>query len=48
VLGVAPKGTSLWTVAGAAAPHVLLTLLLIVILCFFPGLALWLPGLIAR
>ena len=48
VLGVAPKGTSLWTVAAAAAPYVLLTLLLIVILCFFPGLALWLPGLMGR
>lgn len=48
VLGVAPKGTSLKTVAYAAAPYVGLTLLLIALIAVFPQIALYLPGLIQR
>ena len=48
VLGLAPRGTSLRTMAFAAAPYVGLTLLLIVFVVAFPPLALWLPSLMGR
>ncbi len=46
MLGVAPPGTQLKTVALAAAPYMLCTLLLIALIVAWPQLALWLPGLI--
>jgi tripartite ATP-independent transporter DctM subunit len=45
MLGVAPKGTTLFQVAGAAFPFLVCDAILIVILIFFPALALWLPSL---
>ena len=45
MLGVAPKGTTLWQVAGAAFPFLVCDAILILILIFFPALALWLPSL---
>ncbi len=45
MLGVAPKGTTLFQVANAAFPFLICDAILIVILIFFPGLALWLPSL---
>jgi tripartite ATP-independent transporter DctM subunit len=45
MLGVAPKGTTLFQVASAAFPFLVCDAVLIVILIFFPGLALWLPSL---
>ncbi|MCB1339967.1 MAG: TRAP transporter large permease subunit, partial [Pseudooceanicola sp.] len=48
MLGVAPKGTTLKTVALSAAPYVGLTLVLIVIIALLPPIALWLPSLMGR
>lgn len=48
VLGVAPRGTSLRTIAYAALPYVLLTLFLIFLVAMIPQLALFLPGLMGR
>jgi len=45
MLGVAPKGTTLFQVASAAFPYLICDAILIVILIFWPGLALWLPSL---
>ena len=45
MLGVAPKGTTLFQVAGAAFPYLVCDAFLIMILIFYPGLALWLPSL---
>jgi tripartite ATP-independent transporter DctM subunit len=45
MLGVAPRGTTLFQVASAAFPFLVCDAILIVILIFFPALALWLPGL---
>ncbi len=45
MLGVAPKGTTLWQVAGAAFPFLVCDAILILILIFIPSLALWLPSL---
>ena len=45
MLGVAPKGTTLFQVASAAFPYLICDAILIMILIFFPGLALWLPSL---
>lgn len=45
MLGVAPPGTKLGTVARAALPYILCTILLIVLIVAFPWLALWLPRL---
>jgi tripartite ATP-independent transporter DctM subunit len=45
MMGVAPKGTSLGTVARAAAPYILCTIGLVVLIVFFPQIALWLPRL---
>lgn len=45
MLGVAPRGTTLGTVARAALPYVLCTLTLIVLIAVFPQIALLLPGL---
>lgn len=46
MLGVAPKGTTLPQVALAAAPYLLSDALLLVLLVLFPGIALFLSGLI--
>nr|WP_209942985.1 TRAP transporter large permease subunit [Rhizobium halophytocola] len=48
MLGVAPKGTSLKTMALAAAPYIGLTLFTILLIVIFPQLALFLPSLIQR
>jgi tripartite ATP-independent transporter DctM subunit len=45
MLGVAPKGTTLGTVARAALPYIMCTTLLVVLIVLFPPLALWLPRL---
>jgi len=45
MLGVAPKGTTLYQVASAAFPFLVCDAILILILIAFPALALWLPGL---
>ena len=45
MLGVAPKGTSLFEVAKAAFPFLVCDTILILILIAAPGLALWLPSL---
>ncbi len=45
MLGVAPKGTTLFQVAGAAFPFLICDAILILILVWFPNLALWLPSL---
>ncbi|MEX6507837.1 TRAP transporter large permease subunit [Jiella sp. M17.18] len=46
MIGVAPPGTSLKTVAFAAAPFIACTLLLIVLIVAFPQIALFLPHLL--
>jgi len=46
MLSVSPKGTTIMEVARAAAPFILCTLLLVLLLTIFPQLALWLPSLI--
>jgi tripartite ATP-independent transporter DctM subunit len=43
MLGVAPQGTTLWTVARAALPYILCTIALVVLIILFPWIALWLP-----
>jgi tripartite ATP-independent transporter DctM subunit len=48
MMGVAPKGTTLWQVAFAAAPYIGCALVVLVLLIVFPGLALYLPGLMTR
>jgi tripartite ATP-independent transporter DctM subunit len=45
MIGVAPPGTTLGTVARAALPYILCTILLVVLIVLFPPLALWLPRL---
>ena len=45
MLGVAPKGTTLFQVATAAFPFLVCDAILILIMVFYPGLALWLPSL---
>ncbi len=45
MLGVAPRGTTLFQVASAAFPFLICDAILILILVAFPGLALWLPSL---
>ncbi len=45
MLGVAPKGTTIIQVAGAAFPFLVCDTILILILVAFPGVALWLPSL---
>ena len=45
MLGVAPRGTTLFQVARAAYPFLICDTILILILIWFPGLALWLPSL---
>ena len=45
MLGVAPKGTTLYQVASAAFPFLVCDAILILIMIAFPGLALWLPSL---
>ncbi|SIS75420.1 TRAP transporter, DctM subunit [Roseivivax lentus] len=41
--GVAPRGTTYWTIAKAAVPYLLCDLILLVLLIAVPSLALWLP-----
>ena len=48
MMGVAPKGTTLWQVAFAAAPYIGCALVVLVLLIIFPGLALYLPGLMTN
>ena len=48
MMGVAPRGTTLWQVAMAAAPYIGCALIVLVLLILFPGLALYLPGLMVR
>ncbi|MGB3555397.1 MAG: TRAP transporter large permease, partial [Jannaschia sp.] len=43
--GVAPPGTSYWSIVRAAAPYLICDLILLVLLIALPGLALWLPEL---
>ncbi len=45
MIGVAPQGTTLWQVAMAAVPYIGCALIVLVLLILFPGLALYLPGL---
>ncbi len=45
MLGVAPPGTTLFQVANAAFPFLICDAILILILVWAPGLALWLPSL---
>ena len=45
MMGVAPKGTTLWQVALAAVPYIGCALFVLVLLIIFPGLALYLPSL---
>jgi tripartite ATP-independent transporter DctM subunit len=45
MLGIAPKGTTLFQVANAAFPFLICDAILIVILVIFPGVALYLPSL---
>lgn len=42
------RGTTLWQVAGAAAPFLLCDLILVIILVLVPGMALYLPSLMAN
>ncbi len=44
MLGVAPKGTTLYQVASAAFPFLVCDAILILMLVFWPGIALWLPS----
>ena len=44
--GVAPRGTTLGQVALAALPYLACDTLLLLLLVLFPGLALWLTGLL--
>lgn len=48
MMGVAPKGTTLWQVAGAAAPYIGCALIVLVLLIAFPQIALVLPGLMVQ
>ena len=45
MVAVAPKGTTLWQVAKAAAPYICCALIVLVLLIIFPNLALYLPSL---
>ena len=45
MLGVAPRGTTLWEVARAAFPFVCCDLVLFALLIAFPAIAIYLPGL---
>jgi TRAP-type C4-dicarboxylate transport system permease large subunit len=45
MLGVAPKGTTLFQVAGAAFPFLICDAILLVLLILFPAIALYLPNL---
>ena len=44
MLGIAPKGTTLRTVSMAAMPYIACTIVLVALIIAFPGIALWLPG----
>ena len=46
MLSVSPAGTTLMEAARAAAPYILCTLLLVLLVTAFPQIALWLPSLI--
>jgi TRAP-type C4-dicarboxylate transport system permease large subunit len=47
MLGIAPRGTTLYQVAAAAAPFLLCDAVLIGLLLVFPQIALYLPGLMS-
>lgn len=44
MLGVSPKGTSLWHVTKSVLPFLLCTLIILALLVIFPPLATWLPS----
>ena len=44
--GVAPAGTRMTEIYGAAIPYILCSMLLVILLVIFPPLATWLPGLL--
>jgi len=44
IQGIAPKGTSLLTVARGAAPFILVIWVLLLLMVFFPGIVTWLPN----
>lgn len=48
MLGAAPQGTTLGQIIRSVTPFLGLTLLVVALVLIFPGLALWLPGLIQR
>tara|TARA_Y100000588_G_scaffold117876_1_gene129020 strand:+ start:1770 stop:3116 length:1347 start_codon:yes stop_codon:yes gene_type:complete len=48
MVAVAPKGTTLWQVAKAAAPYICCALIVLVLLIIFPQLALYLPSLMNK
>ncbi len=48
MMGVAPRGTTLWQVALAAAPYIGCALIVLVLLILFPGLATYLPNLMTN
>ncbi len=45
MLGVAPRGTTMFQVASAAFPFLICDAILILIMVLYPGIALWLPSL---
>ncbi len=48
MMGVAPRGTTLWQVAGAAVPYIGCALVVLVLLIIIPELATYLPGLMVQ
>lgn len=45
MMGVGPKGTTLWEVSMAAMPYMACQIILVALLIWFPAVATWLPGL---
>jgi tripartite ATP-independent transporter DctM subunit len=45
MMGVGPKGTTLWEVSMAAMPYMACQIALVILLLFFPVVATWLPAL---
>src|SRR5262245_2362422 len=45
MMGVGPKGTTLWEVSMAAMPYMACQLVLVGLLIYFPRVATWLPAL---
>lgn len=46
MMGIAPKGTTLYDLVRAALPFLVCDLLLIVLVLFFPAIVLWLPNIL--